>query len=1227
MRGIMEAEATFVANKTRTETSHLEMEKVEYGDGDGDVDGYDAIVVGSGYGGSVAACRMSMAGIKVCLIEKGRRWEAQDFPTDSFKIISAARIENRNLGISFGPKDALFQLFETNKCDIEHEIPAKEESAELYEQDDSLAAMACGLGGGSLMNAGVMLPTPIRARRNPKWPKEWERDWEACQASASSMLRIQSVPVKFANTKIMEEVAGEEFEETSRGPLKLGVNFEIEEQASNTMKSQEMGTCLACGNCLAGCPYNAKNSTDKTYLVSAVQAGCTIKTECQVQYVVENPNNIFEKEQRTRRERRRQWLVFFNEIDYLTSDFVILSAGVFGTADILFESQLRGLKLSERLGLGFSCNGNTVAYLAGSPAPLSAYGIDKNSFSKIPFQERPGPSISSSYTSSLGFTIQSAILPTAYPYLLFKGITTYGWPRGSWFLHGVIDKLKHMLGLQDSKAMILNAMGYDESDGKITFEKDTNKICFSPPHDPLLPRKIEAFQKLTKKLGGILFMSRFRSTSVHLLGGCNASSDSSHGVCNPNGQVFDKKSQTSVYQGLYVCDASLIPCSVGVNPCLTIAALAEHVSRHLVEDVLKNKRKQNTVSYPKLGSITSMKFGRSPESMVVFRETMRGYVGGMPCEAYLKLKMNCNTDEKEMHRNSTILGVSHQLLRGKVGGYVEFKALEMDKLHVIDGEVDLCQLDNRTPYTQCMHYRLLLAASSGSRYVLEGKKVLNPYLYALYAWRETTTMNVTLNRVSMDSSKEKMLKLKGKLSISMIELLKSLISLEGNMRGRFVCLVLQTLFRTYFSQVPRGCHKDFNPPELHLRPYPSSTLHEVKTEDGFIISCRQWKCNQSPWRPQGEKKLNPVLLINGHSTESYCLPTEPNDLVRTLLDEGHETWLLQPRLHPLNPSNNFTIEDIGKFDIPSVINKIHSMHGPMTKVHVVAHCVGGLAIHIAIMGGHVSATQIASLTCTNSSMFFKLTPLATFKMWLPLIPISMMILGKNKILPLFKSPSSTPRQRLLKFIARLIPRSERCTCDECEVFSGIFGNTFWHDNISPAMHYQLKHTLPRLPMAAFPHLRRICNAGFIVGPNGENSYVTHPERMTISSLYVSGGRTLLVTPKTSFLAHKYMKLHQPGFRHERVVVEGFGHSDLLIGEEAYLKVFPHILEHIRLAEEGRDCVVVGGVRNNNKYDKEVLEWGDDPFVEENGGFWSCVSLMVTIWLLLLFLVVVVYILL
>lgn len=83
-----------------------------------------------------------------------------------------------------------------------------------------------------------------------------------------------------------------------------------------------------------------------------------------------------------------------------------------------------------------------------------------------------------------------------------------------------------------------------------------------------------------------------------------------------------------------------------------------------------------------------------------------------------------------------------------------------------------------------------------------------------------------------------------------------------------------------------------------------------RTDDGFIITCKQWK-------PIGEMQAHPVLLINGHSTESYWLPTEPKDLVRTLLEQGFETWLLQPRLHPLHPSNDFTIEDIGKFDIPA----------------------------------------------------------------------------------------------------------------------------------------------------------------------------------------------------------------------------------------------------------------------------------------------------------------------
>ncbi|XP_057777962.1 uncharacterized protein LOC130996680 [Salvia miltiorrhiza] len=1133
--------------------------------------GYDVVVVGSGYGGSIAACRLSVAGFKVCLFEKGRKWEAKDFPTDSFNILSAVRLENMNMGINIGPKDALFQV---------------------HIQDDSLAAVACGLGGGSLVNAGVMLPTTVRTRRDPKWPEPWEKDWDRYEAFASEMLKVQSLPTVFQNSNIMQQVVDKEYDNNIHEQVKLSINFDMEE----SRKSQQQVNCLACGNCLAGCPYNAKNSTDKTYLVSAIEAGCTIKTESEVQYVVRNDDYIYKEEGGFKARSRRRWLVFLNEFDYVASDIVILSAGVFGTAKILFQSRLRGLSTSEKLGSGLSCNGNNVAYLAGSSAPLNALGLKETQFSGLPFQERPGPSISSSYTSSLGFTIQSAVIPTAYPRFLFKGITTYRWRSSNRFLHDMINILKHVVGLKRGEEMVLNAMGYDDSSGELTFDKDSNRIRFQPPHDPLLPRKIEAFQKLARKLGGMLFMSRYRSTSVHLLGGCIASSDASSGVCNLDGQVFDGTSPKGVHAGLYLCDASIIPCSVGINPSLTIAAAAEHVSRKLVQ----NGAKKYIQDFSERGLNSKIKMEVSRDSEVVAKETMRGQVGGMPCTAYLKLRFK-----------PARAGKFNSLLQGEVVGHIICKSVEMDKMYIIHGEVELCTTNRRTPYTQYMRYHLLLAASSGSRYVLEGRKVMNPYFLALYAWRESTTLDVKLRKIN-DQTGEKTMNIKGKLHISALELLKSACTLEGRSRIEFVSLLTRSLIRTYILQLPRASHISFTPSDFAQRPYPNSKMHEIKTEDGCIICCQQWQSHHSRELNRARKHY-PILLLNGYSTESFCLPTETNDLVRTFLQGGHDVLLLRTRLHPLNASNDFSIEDVGRIDIPAAMRKITELYEEFIKVHVVAHCVGGLAIHISIMGGHVSAKHIASLSCTNSSMFFKLTTSASIKMWLPLIPISMGIMGKNKTLHLLQKPTTSIRQRLVKSIARLIPRHERCSCDECEVFSGIFGNTFWHENVSHVTHQWMnKENQTKLPMAAFSHLRKICNAGFIVDIRGSNAYLIHPERMALPTLYVSGERVLLVTPETSFLAHKYMKLHQPGYRHERVVVDGFGHSDLLIGEKSHQEVFPHIQKHVELAEDEQDSLRM----KSRNY--EALAWSDDPY-KEGAGFGSCISpLIINIIILLLF---------
>ncbi|EPS58513.1 hypothetical protein M569_16300, partial [Genlisea aurea] len=790
--------------------------------------------------------------------------------------------------------------------------------------------------------------------------------------------------------------------------------------------------------------------------------------------------------------------------------------------------------------------------------------------------------------------MQTAVVPRAYPRFIFKGLHAYGLLSPYGFLYGIIDFLKQVSGFDSSQDMVLNVMGHDDSGGKLTFEKKTNKVLFKPPHDRLLSRKTEALNKIAKKLGGVLYVPRYRSLSVHLLGGCVAAPDISSGVCNPEGQVFDASSPIGgVHRGLYICDASVIPCSVGINPCLTITAAAEYISRNLIRDLMKDivyVEKRNLSNKQPCSVFKVMK--NYSESKVRFTEIMRGKLGGKQCVA--RLIVNLNIVNKDTQKKS------HTQLQGKVSGYIECKSIEMERMHIIYGWVDLCETKARTPYTQYMNYRLLLAASSGARYEFEGRKIMNPYLLGVYAWRESTTLMVTLKKISSNRPGNDLVHHSGKLHISLFELLKSLWSMKGESKYKFMYLLMQSLFRTYCLQVPRGSHHAlFDAKESTQKPYPHSAMHDLITGDGVKIRIQHWECISFPGELKLQRKRHPVLLVNGYSTESYCLPTEPTDLVRTLLNDGHDVWLLHGRCHWSIASNDFSIEDIGRFDIPAATAKMNEFYGGSIKFHLIGHCIGGLSCHIALMGGYVSTKQIASLTCSNGSMFYKLTKSTMVKLWLPLLPISMMVLGENTVLPMLRESPTSFRHKLMKQIARLIPRYERCTCDECEVASGIFGNAFWHENVSPDMHHWMNMTnLPELPMSGFRHLRKICNAGFVVDSDGTNCYLMHPERMAFPTLYVSGGRTLLVTPETSFLAQKYMKTHQPSFRHERVVVDGYGHSDLWIGEKSAEKVFPHVRKHIRLAEEEEE-EEESVSKSGNEGMNEALSWSHDPYEEDD----------------------------
>ncbi|KAH7447450.1 hypothetical protein KP509_01G107600 [Ceratopteris richardii] len=1003
------------------------------------------------------------------------------------------------------------------------------------------------------------------------------------------MLQAESTASRaFPQGRVLDAIAGE-IEDSARDRVELSVSFS---HGTDPATSTTVEACKACGNCFSGCPYNAKMSLDKNYIAAAAKVGCAIHTNCEVRFILPNFHHPHKAPEVSYSQNgHRRWRVYLDDVRFITADFVVIAAGVVGTTTLLYQSKMRGLAVSDRLGHGLSCNGNNIAIVCGTHVTTRGHSLTSNEVveDKVGF-DRPGPSITTSYTSSLGYTIQGAILPNAFSIVLFKCLSQCGF----WFglLYGLCHKIKRVLNLRNGDSLAFNMMGHDGADGRMQFDPDRSRVRFFPPTDPLIPKKIHTMERITKRIGGRMFMSAFRNTVVHLLGGCNAGRNSKDSVANPSGQIFSpfrpySTSRTSlctgdqisdaadlddnlVHDGLYVCDASLIPCAVGVNPSLTITTIAEHVARGLVDNatsyysqkgfrstgdrvtsVMKNSHESfNNIN----GENRIIMSGIGRAAGVRVWETLSGSVEGLPCR--LEIVMDLGSAQS-----------NHGILRGQVGGRFKMDALETGLLHIVDGTVDMCFSHTRTPFSQYMFYKLLLVSENGAMYEMLGKKEMKPFWLGLTALTESRTLELELNVVSNDLTRGTtrttgyMTTMRGTVQISFINLLLSLISMKGPRKFDFVSSLLLSLFRTYFLSTSR-LQPSFLENYGESQQYPQYTVHDMVTDDGARISC--WRWPPSP-KPNDVSKTDfsssCVLLLNGYSGESYCLPTEDNDLVRTLLNSGYEVWLLHTRLHFSVCTNNpFSLDDIVRFDLPAAFAGMAELRSKVEPIHVVAHCIGGLIIHMALLGGYVPVSSVASLTCTNSSMFFDVTKLAMVKLFLPLIPVSLWFLGANSVICFSDNSPESWRHRLLKRALCLVPRLEKCTCKECDLFSGMFGNAFWHENVTERLHAWLsKEALVRLPVSGFRQLRQICMAGTVVGSNGEGKYMPYIGRLTLPTTYISGGRSLLVTPNTTERAHALMRHHHPEFNHTRHLVYGYGHSDLLIGEMAPRDVFPLIL--------------------------------------------------------------------
>jgi cholesterol oxidase len=346
-------------------------------------DHYDAVVVGSGYGGAIAAARLAESGRRVCVLERGREYVAGSFPTTLWT--GARQFQWRNGDRRHGSRSGLY---------------------DIHAGHDISVLVGCGLGGTSLINAGVALRAPDWVFDDARWPTALRHHGSSVldtfYTRAEKMLGVGHYPEdgrRLPKLDALERVAaavGGSFERVpvavnfgprpgrpdrdGTGSADIGAGGDAgpagPDQHAEHVHAEDPATgqpiCTLCGDCVAGCNYGAKNTVAVNYLPHAVAYGAQLFTETEVRSVLPSPLGGWTVSFDSRADGRRR---FGGPSLFVRADVVVLAAGVMGSTDILFRSHAEGLAVSPRLGSSFSGNGDVLAFAYGTDEPVDGIGL------------------------------------------------------------------------------------------------------------------------------------------------------------------------------------------------------------------------------------------------------------------------------------------------------------------------------------------------------------------------------------------------------------------------------------------------------------------------------------------------------------------------------------------------------------------------------------------------------------------------------------------------------------------------------------------------------------------------------------------------------------------------------------------------------------------------------------------------------------------------------------
>src|SRR4029079_5330671 len=299
---------------------------------------YDAVVIGSGYGGGVAVSRLARMGLRVAVLEQGRLWRPGAFPTTAKARRKATRLTGR--------------------------APKVGDPAGLYylSVGKGLTVFgASGLGGGSLINAGVVLRPDLGRLRKLGWPVAVVSDGLllAGLARAEAMLGVAPVrgPERFAKFAGMRRAA-----EASGRSVQLP-SMTISHSPGPNVAGVMQYACRHCGDCWSGCNVGAKNTVGITYIADAVDHGAAVFCESRAQSISKTESG---------------WAILVHDLSKasavrrIEAPIVVLAAGTMGTNELLLRAQQRGLTLSAKLGEKFSANGDDMVFADKHDKPVNA---------------------------------------------------------------------------------------------------------------------------------------------------------------------------------------------------------------------------------------------------------------------------------------------------------------------------------------------------------------------------------------------------------------------------------------------------------------------------------------------------------------------------------------------------------------------------------------------------------------------------------------------------------------------------------------------------------------------------------------------------------------------------------------------------------------------------------------------------------------------------------------